>query len=117
MPVFQYNILKVYSLCRETKDAGLVCPLIVGNARLQPDTHQFGHSLLVKKMNHGNLSVLYWSVLCTKPPFLQGKSPSRLLIHEASPCPVAVYEYLSCLGYPEEQKTLKTAWEYYNEGT
>ncbi len=29
---------------------------------------------------------------------------------------ITIYEYFSHLCYPEEPKTLKTAWEYYNEG-
>jgi hypothetical protein len=39
-------------------------------------------------------------------------------VHEAYPFPdhqSRIFLILSC--YPEEPKTLKTAWEYYNEGS
>ena len=68
-------------------------------------------------MNHGDPPVSTDQYYVLKDPFLQSKNPCCLRTHEASGCPVNVYEYISSFGYPEEQKTLNTAWEYYNEGT
>ena len=75
-------------------------------------------SLLAKKSNYGSPLVLHLSGTYVKD-LLQRKSTCRLQlrINEASACPSrGLRIYLILLLYPEEPKTFKTAWEYYNEG-
>ena len=75
-------------------------------------------SLLAKKMNQGSPLFLLWPVIRAKA-LLQRKSTCRLRLrtHEASACPYhRLRVHLILLCYPGEPKTLKTAWEYYNEG-
>jgi len=74
-------------------------------------------SLLTKKLKQGSPRVSPQSVI--RADFLLlSKVPRFLRVYKASPFP---HHYLSIflihLCYPDEPKTLKTAWEYYNEGT
>ena len=76
-------------------------------------------SLLANKMKHGSQLILSWLVIRSEaPPTEQEPLPPANLRGEhvpQSPSPSKIYLiYLCC---PEEPKTAKTAWEYYNEGT
>ena len=74
--------------------------------------------ILVKKMYHGNQPLLFRPVICTNGiPTEQEPLPPATLRGKPLASLDTLRIHLICLCYPGEQKTLKTAWEYYNEGT
>jgi hypothetical protein len=102
---------------RGTKEAGRLATT-AQRARLSP--HGTAVSLLANKMKHGNLCVLPWPVLRSKGPLVEHEPLPHAKPQgqgKCSPCVFSKNIDLIYLCYPEEQKAVKTAWEYYNEGT
>ena len=83
--------------------------------RLEPDIHHFDiMSHFVKRMNHGRYFTLFWSVMYAELPIAQEPLPPvrpRGKWSTGDP----LKSHLTHLCYPEEPKTFKSAWEYYNE--
>jgi hypothetical protein len=72
-------------------------------------------SLLAKKLKNGNLCVLSCLVIRSKGPHIeQEPMPPANPRGEHVPEPRSPSKNLR---YSEDPMTVKTAWEYYNEGT
>ena len=77
-------------------------------------------SPLANKMKHGNLSGLPYQIIRSKdPPAEQRPLPHANPLAKGKRSFPSYRQgiYLIHLSHPEESKTIKTAWEYYNEGT
>ena len=71
-------------------------------------------SHFVKRMNHGGYFTLLWSVRYAKLPIAQEPLPP-VRPRGAWPTGDLLGSHLTHLRYPEDLKTFKSAWEYYNE--